>query len=150
MGVLGMGITRVLSDASKAPFRWKKVGAYIETGKLDEITDAIRFRKLSRVADDLGTVWKHAGSADTIFLLKQVDTIEDAASLAGVSRIAGKNTRKTVAILGLAKAARALVRVADIVWWAIGLLVALAGQLLALFSPLCTRLLRRALVSRHG
>lgn len=145
MGALGKGITRVLSDASKAPFRWKKVGAFIETGKLDEITDAIRFRKLGHVANDLGTVWKHAGSADTIFLLKHVDTVDDAASLAGVSRIAGKSTRKKVAVLGLAKAARALVRVADLIWWSIGLLAALAGQLLALLSPLFLRLLRKAL-----
>lgn len=150
IGVLGKGIIRVLSDASKAPFRWKKVGAFIDTGKLDEITDASRFRKLGRLADDLGTVWKHAGSADTISLLKHIETVEDAASLARVSKVTRAKTRKTVDVLGLRKAAKALVRLSDLIWWSIGLLAALAMQLLALLSPLCTRLIRKALVSGRG
>ena len=148
LGVLGKGIVRVLSDAANAPFRWNRLGAFVRTGKLDEVTDARRFRKLGRIADNLGTVGKHAGPANAIFLLKHVETAEDAAVLARVSRIAGKQTRNTVEVLGLGKAARAIVRLSDLAWTMIGLLAALAAQVLALLSPLCVRLVRRVYSSK--
>lgn len=145
MGVLGKGISRALSDAANAPFRWNRLGEFARTGRLDAITDARRFRKLGRIADDLGAVGKHAGPAEAIFLLKHVETAKDAAVLARVSRIAGKKTRRTMEVLGLGRAARALVRLSDLAWTALGLLAALAAQALALLSPLCLRPLRRAL-----
>lgn len=144
MEVLGEGIVRVLADAANA-FRWDKLDAFIRTGKLDEVIDARRFQILGRIADDLGTVGRHAGKVNALFLLRHVETAKDAAALARVSRIAGKKTRATVEILGLRKAAKALLRLADLVWWTIGLLALLAAQVIALLSPLCTRLLRRVI-----
>ena len=150
MGVLGRGIARALADAANAPFRWKKLGEFARTGRLDEVTDTVRFRKLGRIADNLGTVGKHAGPSEAIFLLKHVETAKDAVELARVSRIAGKKTRRTVEVLGLGRAARALVRLSDLAWTALGLLAALAAQALALLSPLCLRPLRRALRPAPG
>ena len=145
MGVLGKGIVRALADAANAPFRWNRLGEFASTGRLDAVTDARRFRRLARIADDFGTVGKHAGPVETIFLLKHVETAKDAAVLARVSRIAGGKTRKTIEVLGLVRAARALVRLSDLAWTALGLLAALAARMLALLSPLCLRPLRRAL-----
>ncbi len=145
MGVLGKGIVRALTDAAKAPF-----DEFARTGRLDAVTDARRFRRLGRIADDLGTVAKHAGPAETIFLLKHVETAKDAAALARVSRIAGKKTRRTIEVLGLGRAARALVRLSDLARTALGLLAALALQALALLAPLCLRPLRLALRPAPG
>lgn len=145
LGVLGKGIARAVADAANAPFRWRRIGAFVETRRLDEVTDARRFRKLGRIADDLGTVGKHAGPAETVFLLKHVDTPGDAAALARVSKVAGGKTRKTVEVLGLARAARALIRLSDLAWTALGLMAALAAQFLALLAPLFVRPLGRIL-----
>ena len=149
MGVLGKGIVRVLADAANG-FRWDKLDVFIRTGKLNEVIDARRFQVLGLVADDLGTVGRHAGKVNALFLLRHVETAEDAAALARVSRIAGEKTRATVEILGLRKAAKALLRLADLVWWTIGLLALLAAQVVALLSPLCTRLLRRVIGPARG
>ena len=94
--------------------------------------------RLARIADDFGTVGTHAVPVETIFLLKHVETAKDAA------RLAGGKTRKTIEVLGLVGAARALVRLSDPAWTALGLLAALAARMLALLSPLCLRPLRPA------
>ena len=134
MGVLGKGVARAVAEAADAPFRWRRVGAFVTTGRLDEVTDARRFRRLGRIADDLGTVAAHAGPAQTVALLRHVETAGDAATLARVARVAGGKTRKAVEVLGLARAARALIRFSDLVLWTLGLMAALAAQILALFA----------------
>ncbi len=141
MGVLGKGVARAVAEAADAPFRWRRVGAFVTTGRLDEVTDARRFRRLGRIADDLGTVAAHAGPAATVALLRHVETAGDAATLARVARVAGDRTRKAVEALGLARAARALIRFSDLVLWTLGLMAALALQLLAFLAPLCLRAL---------
>ena len=91
----------------------------------------------------ISTVSKHANPPDAIFLLKHVNNGKDAAELASISKVAGKRTRGTVEVLGLAKAGAAIKRLSNLFMLAVGLLFALAGQLAALASPVCMHLLRR-------
>ena len=94
----------------------------------------------------IGTVAKRAGPVEAVFLLKHVERGTDAAELARVSKVAGKRTREAVELLGLAKAARAVRRLSNLLMTAIGLILALVGQLVVLASPMALRALRRLLV----
>ena len=150
MGVLGRGLGRALSKASDIPFRWSKVDEFVETGNLDVVTDSRLLQELADIAGDLGTVGRNAHPMDTIFLLRHVENVEDAAGLAQVSKVAGKRTREAVEVLGLQKAAKAIRRLSDFAMLTIGLLCTLAGQILALAAPASLRLLRRAVQPERG
>lgn len=143
MGRLGKGLGRILAKASKTPIRWNKMDEFVKTGKLSAITDMRHLDEIGDIAGKIGTVSKHADPARAIFLLKYVNNGRDAARLASVSKVAGKRTRGTVEVLGLARASAAIKRLSNLFILAIGLIVALAGQLAALASPICLHLLRR-------
>ena len=143
MGVLGKGLGRALSKASDIPFRWNMVDEFVTTGNLDVLTDSRLLMKLADVAEDIGTVGRNARPQDTIFLLRHIENVDDAAELAQVSKVAGKQTREVVEVLGLQKAAKAIRRLSELAMVTIGLLCTLAGQILALATPVSLRLLRR-------
>ena len=143
MGRLGKGLGRILAKVNRIPIRWNKMDEFVNTGKLSAITDMRHLEEIGHIAGKIGTVSKHASTPDAIFLLKHVDNAGDAARLANVSKVAGKRTRGTVEVLGLARAGAAVRRLSNLVMLAIGLVVALAGQLATLASPVCMHLLRR-------
>ncbi len=143
MGRLSKRLGRILAKASRAPIRWNKMDEFVKTGKLSAITDVRHLDEIGDIAGKIGTVSKHADTGDAIFLLKHVNNGKDAAALASVSKVAGKRTRGTVEVLGLARAAAAVKRLSNLFILAIGLIIALAGQLAALATPVCTHLLRR-------
>lgn len=143
MGVLGKGLGRTLSKASDIPFRWNKVDEFITTGNLDVVTDSRLLMELADVTGDIGTVGRNTRLRDTIFLLRHIENVDDAAELAQVSKVAGKQTREVIEVLGLQKAAKAIRRLSDLAMVTIGLLCTLAGQILALATPVSLRLLRR-------
>ena len=116
------------------------------TRNLDLLTDTRRLRGIAELSEHIGTVAKRAGPAEAVFLLKHVERGTDAAELARVSKVAGKRTREAVELLGLAKAARAVRRLSNLLMTAIGLILALVGQLVVLASPMALRALRRLLV----
>lgn len=143
MGRLGKGFGRILAKATRIPIRWNKMDEFVNTGKLSAITDVRHLDEIGEIAGSIGTVSKHANTPDAIFLLKHVNNGKDAAALAGVSKVAGKRTRGTVEVLGLARASAAVKRLSNLLLLAVGLIVALAGQLAALATPISLHLLRR-------
>ena len=143
MGKLGRGIGRVLNKAADIRFQWRKIDDFVKTGNLDLLTDTRRLRGIAELSQHVGTVAKRAGPVEAVFLLKHVERGTDAAKLARVSKVAGKRTREAVELLGLAKAARAVSRMSDLLMTTIGLILALVSQLVALTSPLALRALSR-------
>lgn len=143
MGVLGKGLGRILSKASDIPFRWNKADEFITTGNLDVVTDSRLLMELADVAGDIGTVGRNARPQDAIFLFRHIENVDDAAELAQVSKVTGKQTREVIEVLGLQKAAKLVRRLSDLAMVTIGLLCTLAGQILALATPVSLRLLRR-------
>ena len=146
MGLQGRGVGQILAKAANIPFWWKKIDDFVRTGNLDVLTDTRRFRGILDLSRHISTVAQHAGPVDAIFLLKHVEKGMDAAELARVTKVAGKRTRQAVELLGLPKAARAVRRLSDLLMTAIGLIVALVGQVTALASPIALRALRRLVV----
>ena len=143
MGRLGSGLVRIMGKATRIPIRWSKMDEFVQTRKLSAIVDVRGLEEIGDVAENLGTVSKRANTSDVIFLLKHVDSGKDAAALADISKVAGKRTRGAVEVLGLKKAGMAIKRLSNLFMLAVGLIVALAGQLAALAAPVCLRLLRR-------
>ena len=143
MGKLGRGIGRVLNKTADIPFRWRKIDDFVRTGNLELLTDTRRLRGIAELSEHIGTVAKRAGPVEAVFLLKHVERGTDAAELARISKVAGKRTREAVELLGLAKAARAVRRLSHLLMTAIGLTLALVGQLLVLASPMALRALSR-------
>ena len=143
MTKLGREIGRVLNKAAGIPFRWRKIDDFVQTRNLNLLTDTRRLRGIAELSEHIGTVAKRAGPVEAIFLLKHVERSTDAADLARVSKVAGKRTREAVELLGLAKAARAVRRLSNLLMTTIGLVLALVGQLVLLASPMALRALSR-------
>ena len=141
--MLGRGIGRVRNKAADIPFRWRNIDEFVRTGNLDLLTDTRRLRGITELSQHIGTVSKRAGPVEAVFLLKHVERGTDAAELARVSKVAGKRTRDAVELLGLAKAARAVKRLSNLLMTTIGLILALVGQLFILASPMALRALSR-------
>ena len=139
MGKLGRGVGRVLNKAADIPFRWRKIDDFVRTGNLELLTDTRLLRGIAELSEHIGTVAKRAGPVETVFLLKHVERGTDAAELARVSKVAGKRTREAVELLGLAKAARAVRRLSNLLMAAIGLILAIVGQLFVLAFPMALR-----------
>ena len=145
MRKVGRGIGRVLDKAADIPFRWRNIDNFVRTGNLNLLTDTRRLRGIAKLSQHIGTVAKRAGPVEAVFLLKHVERGTDAAELARVSKVAGKRTREAVELLGLAKAARAVRRLSNLLMTTIGLILALVGQLIVLASPMALRAVRRLL-----
>ncbi len=143
MGRLGRGLGRILGKATRMPIRWSKMDEFVQTRKLSAIVDVRPLKEIGNIAKNLGTISKYANTSDAIFLVKHVNSGKDAAEIARISRVAGKRTRGAVEVLGLKKAGAAIKRLSNLFMLAVGLIIALAGQLAALSTPICLRLLRR-------
>ena len=143
MRKLGTGIERVLDKVADISFQWRNIDEFVQTGNLDLLTDTRRLRGITQLSEHVGTVAKRAGPIEAVFLLKHVERGTDTAELARVSKVVGKRTREAVELLGLAKAARAAKRLSNLFMTAIGLVLALVGQLIVLASPMVLRALSK-------
>ncbi|NCO20658.1 MAG: hypothetical protein GW905_01300 [Rhodobacterales bacterium] len=142
-GRLTPGLTDTLARNADAITDMRALPAYI-AGRvpLAEAADTAKLARLGRIAGDLGAVARHTSPADTIALLRQVDSAEDAASLARLARASGPQTRGTLHLLGKARAFRATLRLSDLALGTLALLAALAGQVAALLLALLRRAVR--------
>lgn len=98
-------------------------------------------RALTAIAADLGTIAQRTSPAETLTLLRHVDSPEDLARLARLSEVAGADTGRSIAVLGTARALRLVDRLSGLALAAIGL----AGLVLAQAGALVVALLRWAL-----
>ncbi|WP_226779313.1 hypothetical protein [Oceaniglobus trochenteri] len=142
-GALTPGLSRVLTrnadvlrDAGAIP------GWLAGRVPLEQVADTAKLTRLSLIAGDLGTVARQTSPADTVVLLRHVDSAEDAARLARLSRVQGGQSRATIHILGKSRAFRALVRLSDLALATLALLGALAAQVVTLLLAGLRRVLR--------
>jgi hypothetical protein len=149
MGTLSPGLTRILREAADVPVAWERVLPYLAGGvPFDAVVDTARLGRLGRVAGDLGEVARHTSPAEALVLMRHVETAEDAARLARLSAVAGRDTRVTLEVLGPARAFRAMVRVTDLALATIGLVAAFVAQVGMLAVSLALSLARRLLRPR--
>ena len=144
MNALTPGFTRALAEAADLPVNW---GAVLRAAPLEEITDTARLSRLTGLARDLATVAERTSPAETLVLLRHVETAEDATRLARTAEALGPRTRVAMEVLGPARVFRSLTRLSDLALLTFGLLAALTAQIGGLCVSLALRRARRALRS---
>ena len=139
-------LSQVLDDAADIPVAWGRLDDLaLGRAGVSEVTDTARLARLGDLGRDAGRVYLNTSATDTLVLLRHVEGPEDLARLARLSDTAGDATRPAVESLGLARAIRATTRLTDLALAALGLLVALAVQLLGLVASLLLRAARKGL-----
>ncbi len=135
-------ITGLLGDA----VRWDRFADFARfQARPADLVDAAKLGELAALGRSLERVRGNTSLADTIILMRQVDSAEDAARLARVSDVMGPGTRGSFEVLGKARVFRALVRLSDLTLSALAALVLGAAQILTfLAQQLGNRLLRGA------
>lgn len=145
LGSLTPDFARVLDDAADLPVNW---GAALRAAPLEEITDTAKLARLGSITADLGRVAARAGPAETLVLLRHVDSAEDAATLARLADATGPRTLAHVEVLGKSRAFRATLRLTDM---AVGTLAAIWAAVLqagVMLASLIGRLALRPLLRR--
>jgi hypothetical protein len=111
---------------------------------LDDVTDTAQLAALGAVAADLGRIAGRTSLADTVVLLRHVETPGDAARLARLAETTGPETRRIVEVIGPGRAIRATLRISDeVIGAAVALWVAAGQLILSLGSMMVRPLLRR-------
>lgn len=142
MGALTPAFLHTLSELSDLPVNWSAV---LRAAPLSEITDTAKLARLGRIAEDFGTIRANTSTAETLLLMRYVDSGEDASRLARLSSVTGRDTTATLDVLGKARAFRALTRVSDLVLVTVGLLSVFAAGAAQLGLSHFLRRLRRTL-----
>lgn len=146
MGSLSPTFLRVLRDMSDLRIDWARLPGYaLGRARLDEVADAGRIAALGALASDLGQVRRHTSLAETLVLLRHVDSAEDAARLARVAEAAGPRTRHAFDVLGKGRVFRALVRVSNLALAGAALIYATILQILLFAGNACSNALLRGL-----
>ena len=143
MGALTPAFTRTLARLADVNPRWSRLPDYAR-GRipLDQVVDAAKLQRLMRVGENIGEVRAATSMADTLVLLRHVETAEDAARLSRLAAARGPATLRTVEALGGARALRLTVRLSDLFWTTLALLVAVAMSILGWSLSLARRVLR--------
>ncbi|RRH77300.1 ACP S-malonyltransferase [Falsigemmobacter faecalis] len=110
LGSLTPGVARMISGLGDLPIRWSAV---LRGAPLDEITDAARLTRVTDMAADIGRIAGNTSAAETLLVLRHVETAEDAARLARVSDVAKAKTTSRLEVLGKSRIFRATLRLSD-------------------------------------
>lgn len=140
MGTLTPGMTRSLTELADVPIDW---AAAARLAPLEQITDVAQLGRLGTVATDLGRIARTAGSAETLLLLRHIDSAEDASRMARAASISGPRTFARVEVLGKARLFRTMVRLSDLALTTLAALYAAAIQLLLMLAGWAGRALLR-------
>ena len=105
------------------------------------LLDSARAARLTEVAADMGRLSTAMPAGDALAMLRYADDTATLARITRVAETAGPETRGTFAVLGKARVIRATRRLSELTMLAIGLLAALAAQVLALILWYLRRLL---------
>ena len=106
------------------------------------LIDGARATKLTDTAANMGRLTREMPVGDAFAVLRYADTTDELSDLARVAETLGSETRGTLAILGKSRVLRLTHRLAELALFALALLAALAGQVLALLFWLIRRQLR--------
>ena len=143
----------LLGQIRALDFQWEKVPAWLVRGNgigaLVRNHEALsRFR--TTVAD-LGRIHRGTGSyAETIGLLRHIDSPAEAGWLAHLVEAGGQHARAAIEVLGKSRALRATRRLGDAVVSTIKLIVATVVQMGLAALALLNRGLRSAILARAG
>lgn len=145
LGSLTPDFARVLNDAADLPVNW---GAALRAAPLDDITDTAKLARLGNIAADLGRVATRAGPAETLVLLRHVDSAEDAARLSRLADASGPRTLAHMEVLGKSRAFRATLRLTDMAVATLAAIWAAVLQAGVTLASLIGRLALRPLLRR--
>lgn len=112
------------------------------TARPTDLIDQARAAKLTNAAADMGRFTTQMPLGDAFGVLRYANSTGELARLARVSETLGDGTRGTLAVLGKSRVLRLTHRLADLTLLAIALLLALAGQILAVLLWYIRRRLR--------
>ena len=133
IGALSPRFLGELSDLARLNLRPAGLWRYVRgQGPLDAALDTARLARLESLGADLTVVARNTSVAETLVLLRHVETAKDAARLARVSEAAGRDTRRYFEVLGKRRVFARLVRLGDLALTAAALIYGLALQLLTL------------------
>ena len=143
MEALTPGMTNVVLGMTDIAVSWDEVPDYV-IGRvpLDDVVDTAKLASIGDLASDLERVRQNTSTAEVLTLMKHVDNAEDAKDLARLSDAAGPRTTHVIETLGKSRSFRLVHRLSDMALLTIGLLTALALQVLALTGSLFRRALR--------
>jgi len=110
LGSLTPGVARVIGSLGDLPIRWSAV---LRGAPLEEITDAAKLARVTDMAKDIGRIAGNTSAAETLLVLRHIDSAEDAARLARVSDVAGAKTASRLEVLGKSRIFRATLRLSD-------------------------------------
>lgn len=99
--------------------------------------------RLSAVAADVGRIGTRMDAGQTLALLRYAESSDDLARIARIAETAGTETAGVFALLGKARVFRATKRLTEMALMTVGLVSALAAQVLAVAFWLVRRWLRR-------
>jgi hypothetical protein len=133
LGALPPGLARAMREAAEAALRGGDEGV-----------------QLVAMAGDIGRVAGATSPAEALLLLRHADDAQDLARLARLAEVAGPDTRRAVAVLGKARAFRALTRISDLALAAMGLVGLVLAQVGAVLAALIKLALRRTLHPRRA
>ncbi len=143
IGALTPSLGDEVASLARRAIDWDRLGdvVLLRAGRETLLTPA--GGRLAGMAADVGRIGARTDAGDTLALLRYADTPDELAGVARVADATGAETRGAFAILGKARVIRATKRLTEMALLAIGLLSALAAQLLALALWLLRRSLRR-------
>jgi hypothetical protein len=156
IGTISPRFLRVLAEVADVGLKPDKL-MYFVIGRVpfDEVVDVSRLGRLEDLSGDLTQVYQGTGSiADSVALLRHVDSVEDASSLARASEALGPRTRRSFEVLGKDKVFRSLVRLSHLAISALLAIFAAITQIVLFFIQLLVNgvlrvVSRRAARRRH-
>lgn len=150
LGTLTPALARRLSVLVGDAVRWDAMGdfARLRVGP-QALVDSTKLAELADLGGSLRRVAGNTSVAETVSLMRLVESSEDAARLARISEAMGPRTRGAFEVLGKARVFRAAVRVSDLAIGAAAAIYAFALSVLLgagqLCGAACLRLIRRRL-----
>ena len=145
--------TALLEQVRALDFQWEKVPAWLVQGNgIDApVRNHEALSRLGTTLADLGRIHHETGSyAETIGLLRHIDSPVEAGWLAHLVEAGGQRARAAIEVLGKSRALRATRRLSDAVVSTIKLIAATVVQIGLAALALLNRSLRSAILARAG
>lgn len=135
LGTLTPVFTAHLSTLIKDAVRWDLLGD-LARGRIAPagVVDSAKLAELTTIGGNLRQIATTTSVAETITLLRHVDTAQDAARLAKVTDAIGSRTRGAFVVLGKSRVYRATVRVSNMAIGAAAALYLLGLQVLVFLT----------------
>ena len=142
-GAISARLMAEITAAAKGALRLENAGAVVRgAAPMSSLIDGARAAKLTTLATDMGRLTTTLPAGDALAMLRLAETTPELTRIARIAETAGTETRGTFAVLGKARVLRVAQKLSEAALLAIALLIALAGQLLALLLWILARLTR--------